>query len=226
MKVSSAILNVFVRSPLRPLQEHMSKVHSCVETLLLFFTATQDSQWANAEQYQHKIASLEQEADELKKNLKLNLPSTLLLPVNRIDLLEMINLQDRLANKAQDISTLVLSRQLHFPETLGANVLTYLQHSILASQQANDAIHELDNLLETGFFGNEVKLVDNMLEKLDLIENDTKELQAIIRHELFVMEKNLPPIDVMFMYKIIERIGDMADCAQAVGEQFQLMLAG
>jgi predicted phosphate transport protein (TIGR00153 family) len=108
---------------------------------------------------------------------------------------------------------------------VGQPLLNYLKRCIEASAQADDAIHELDNLLETGFYGKEVKLVEKMLQTLDTIENDTDEMQIKIRHQLYTLEKNLPPIDALFMYKIIEWMGDLADRAQAVGGQLLLMLA-
>ena len=46
-----------------------------------------------------------------------------------------------------------------------------------------------------------------------------------IRHALFAIEKELPPIDVMFLYRIIDWVGEVADIAQRVGSRLQLMLA-
>ena len=49
--------------------------------------------------------------------------------------------------------------------------------------------------------------------------------QIAIRAALLKKEQELPPVDVMFMYKIIEWIGDLADLAQRVGSRLELMLA-
>ena len=64
-----------------------------------------------------------------------------------------------------------------------------------------------------------------MITKLDSIESDTDNLQAHIRHKIFAIENDLPPIEVMFLYKIIEWTGDVADRAQNVGSRLQLLLA-
>jgi predicted phosphate transport protein (TIGR00153 family) len=64
-----------------------------------------------------------------------------------------------------------------------------------------------------------------MIEKLDGIESNTDNLQAEIRARIFAIENELPPIEVMFLYKVIEMTGDVADCAQNVGSRLQLMLA-
>ena len=62
-------------------------------------------------------------------------------------------------------------------------------------------------------------------QALDEIESDTDALQVKIRRMLLDVEKELPPIDVMFLYKIIEWVGDIGDTAQRVGSRLQLMLA-
>ena len=87
------------------------------------------------------------------------------------------------------------------------------------------AINELDELVETGFRGHEVKLVQKMIKKLDKVESETDTLEKKARHKLFAIEKDLPPVDVMFLYKIIELTGDVADRAQQVGSRLQLLLA-
>jgi predicted phosphate transport protein (TIGR00153 family) len=79
--------------------------------------------------------------------------------------------------------------------------------------------------VETGFSGKEIKIVAEMITKLDDIESDTDNLQAAIRRKIFAIEKELPAIEVVFLYKIIELTGDIADRAQAVGSRLQLMLA-
>ncbi|MDH5408268.1 MAG: DUF47 family protein, partial [Gammaproteobacteria bacterium] len=68
-------------------------------------------------------------------------------------------------------------------------------------------------------------LVHEMIKKLDEIESDTDKIQIKIRAELFKVEKDLPPIDVMFMYKILDWIGDLGDLSQRVGSRLELLLA-
>jgi predicted phosphate transport protein (TIGR00153 family) len=64
-----------------------------------------------------------------------------------------------------------------------------------------------------------------MITKLDDIESDTDNLQSAIRLQIFEIENDLPPIEVMFLYKIIEGTGEIADKSQGVGSRLQLMLA-
>jgi len=94
-----------------------------------------------------------------------------------------------------------------------------------ASAQALRAMNELDELLETGFAGREAKLVETLVEELGQIEQDTDRLQVEMRRGLFALEKELPAVDVMFLYQIIDWIGDVADRAQRVGNRLEQLLA-
>lgn len=216
---------MFGRSPIHSVEEHMAKVQICVECLMPFFEAILKKDWDRAQQLQVQIRNFENEADEIKKDLRLHLPKSLFLPVPRSDILELLTIQDSVANRAKDIAGLMLGRKMEMPESLANEFIIFLQRSIDASSQAARAISELDDLLETGFQGSEVKLVESMIQELDQIEHDTDEMEIKLRRHLFAMENLLPPIHAMFLYKIIEWIGDLADRAQQVGERLQLLLA-
>lgn len=221
----SPLLNMFGRSPIRPLEKHMGKVHECVKQLFPFFEAVLTQNWEKVELLQKDIARLEHEADDLKRDLRLHLPKNLFMPVSRSDLLELLNVQDRLANKAKDIAGVVFGRKMGFPEKLTALFMEFLKRCIEASKQANTAIQELDELLETGFSGSEIKLVEAMIAELSLVERDTDEKQIQLRHIVFALEKEMPSVDVIFLYKIIEWTGELADRAREIGDRLQILLA-
>ena len=222
---TTPFLNMFGRSPIGPLEEHMAKVNACVKQLDPFFDAVLKQDWAKVATLQKEIALLENEADDMKRELRLHLPKGLFMPVSRSDLLELLSVQDRLANKAKDIAGIVLGRKMVFPEPIAELFLQFLQRSIDAAQQANAAIHELDELLETSFSGSEIKLVEAMIAKLAEIERDTDKQQVQLRQIIFELENELPPVNVMFIYKIIEWTGDLADRAQDIGDRLQILLA-
>ncbi|WP_341501893.1 TIGR00153 family protein [Gallaecimonas sp. GXIMD4217] len=221
---ANSILGLFAKSPIRPLQQHIDKVHECCTSLLPFFDAVMAEDWDKAESLRNTISAQEKEADQLKREIRLTLPSGLFMPVERTDLLDLVKHQDRIANKAKDIAGRVIGRQLRIPQEFAGEFRQYLERCIDATALAKEAINELDELLETGFRGREVDLVNRMISKLDKIEDDTDRLQVSLRRQLLAIEANLNPVDVMFLYSILEWVGDLADRAESVGSRLELML--
>ena len=225
MPTSNILASVFGRSPIGPIQKHITYVHECAAQLEPFFQAVFIGDWSAALTIQQKITKLEREADAIKRSIRLSLPKSLFLPVPRTDLLEIVSVQDKVANRAKDIAGLVVGRKMSIPASMHECFFNYVRRSIATSALAQKAIHELDGLLETGFQGREVDLVEKMVEELDNIETKSDQDQVKIRRMLFQLESTLPPVEVMFLYKIIDWVGDLADRASRVGSHLQLLLA-
>lgn len=225
MVTKSYIARLFGTSPVRPLQKHMASVQECIVELIPFIEAVLKQDWKEAAKLQKHITKLEHEADKLKKDLRLHLPDSLFLPVSRRDVLEVLVMQDNIANKTKDIAGLILGRKMVFPEPIGVLFLEFVKRCTDASEQAQTAINELDELVEAGFRGKEVEIVQSMIAKLDKIESDTDKIQVKVRSMLFKIERNFPPVDIIFLYQVIEGTGKLADIAQRVGSRLQLMLA-
>ena len=114
---------------------------------------------------------------------------------------------------------------MKFPDIVSDHIISYVQRCIDTAKQAEDTVNELDELVETGFKGSELELVEKMIQKLDEIESDTDRIQVSIRASLYAIESTLAPVDAIFLYKIIEDIGAVADIAQRVGSRLQILLA-
>ena len=225
MSSSNYFSRIFGNSPVSPLQKHIEKVVLCVEELIPYFDAVIKNDWGKAKKIQNNLAALENDADEIKNLLRMQLPSSLFMPMDRRDVLDVLQLQDKIANKAKDIAGLVLGRKMSLPESICNTYIEFLNRCVDATRQTQNAINELDELVAAGFRGNEVTRVKKMIEELHVIEDETDKIQIKLRAELYKIEKDLPPVDVMFIYKIIEWTGDLADNAQSTGNRLQLMLA-
>ena len=219
------ILGLFAHSPLKPLQKHSDKVTETCSLLVPFFEATFAEQWEQAEQFRLQISEAERQADLLKREIRLKLPRGLFLPIDRTDLLELVTQQDKLANYAKDIAGRMVGRQFGIPKELQEDFMKFVCRSLDATVQAHRVINEMEGLLETGFRGRELHFVNTMITELDTIEDDTDQMQIKLRLMLRKIEDRYNPIDVMFLYKIFEWIGVLADQAQRVGSRIELMLA-
>jgi predicted phosphate transport protein (TIGR00153 family) len=225
MAFSNPISNLFGKSPIKPLQEHMLMAVGCAAQLEPFFDAVVTNKWPKASKIFDQIADKENRADELKKQFRLNMPKSLFMPVSRTDLLNILAQQDEIANIAKDVSGIVLGREMNIPAALQADLIGFVKGAVETCEKALKAINELDELLETGFTGQEVKFVQKLIRDLDTQEQKVDKRERKLRHRLFKLEADMPAVDVMFLYSTIDNIGAVADTAERVGNSLELLLA-
>jgi predicted phosphate transport protein (TIGR00153 family) len=188
---------------------------------LIFF----EKNWTAAEKIKRTIGHKEGEADILKKKLRLSLPSTFMMPFSRRDLLDLLLIQDSIANITKDVSGLMINRKMTLPNEIFDDVIELTDVCIKTSAAALKAVNELDELLETAFGNRERKVVSSIIEDVNELESESDKIQHIIRAKLFPLEQDLPPVDVMFYYRAVEWLGELADAAQKVGSRLEVLLA-
>ena len=216
---------IFGRSPFKPVQAHMdlcNRAAALIEDLLAHSSA---QAWAEVRNTQQQIVELERLADQSKRDIRIHLPRGFFLPVARADLLDLLTRQDKIANKAKDIAGLMVGRKMSFPSEMLESVNEFARASISACKLALDAVGEFDDLIAAGFRGAEARRVEKMISDLDESETDSDDAQVLVRSRLHALERDLHPVDVIFLYRIIDRIGDLADNAQRVGHRLEMMLA-
>ena len=123
------ISSMFAKSPFKPLQDHMDKVIESIAPLKEFFEALQDQNYAKVEEIQQQISVAEEAADTIKNEVRNHLPRNIFMPINRRDLLEMLDMQDSIADVAQDIVILLNIRRMNLTKELGQDVINFVKKS-------------------------------------------------------------------------------------------------
>lgn len=223
--MANVLANIFGSSPVRPLEKHIGIAFRCAKQLNGFFAAAVKGDWTKVQAIRDEIERLEHEADDLKKKIRLGLPKSLFMPVPREDLLELLLVQDKIANRTRDVSGIVLGRKMQIPAEIAEQFLEFVDRNVDAAKQARKSVRELDELFTAGFRGAEVELVSGLIEELDQIETDTDDKQAALRSAVFAIEETLNPVDAVFMYQVIELTGEIADMAERVGRRLELLLS-
>jgi predicted phosphate transport protein (TIGR00153 family) len=225
MAVSNPLAQMMGKSPVRPIQEQMQKSVEAAQALPGFFKASQRGDWTRAREIQKEIVMHERHADKLKHAVRNHLPRRLFMPVSRNDLIDLVTTQDRIANLSKDIAGLMLGRKVRFPKTLKKQFQEYLEACVEVAAQARLAIDNLDEVFEVGFSRREIKHVDSMIKQISKLERRTDRLQIKLRTELFKIEAELPAVEVMFLYKLIDLIGDLADYSERTGNRLQILIS-
>lgn len=183
--------NLFSRSPFTPLQTHMEKVAECVSKLDDLFLAFLKNDVELIMKLTEEISDLEHSADLTKNDIRSNLPRGLFLAINRADLLQILSLQDSIADKAEDIGILMTLKKLDPEKNLRAELKAFLEKNMDAVKTAHQIILELERLLQSTFGGAEAKRVRQMVNDVAFIEHEADIMQRGILKKLYNMEDKL-----------------------------------
>ncbi|MDX2503113.1 MAG: TIGR00153 family protein [Gammaproteobacteria bacterium] len=225
MRKKPQIAAVFSKSPFKVLQSHMGIVRECVLEVPTLFEALISNDQKSLTAQQEKIFAKEEEADNLVDDLRMHLPRSLFMAVDRRDLLDLLDSQDNIADTAQDIAGLMMERDMSVPEEMVEPLQALVQRCVDACLHAATIVERIDELIETGFRGREATSVEDLVEELSNIEDDTDHMGQKLAQVLFANEDNMKPVSVMFWYQMIQWVGDLADHAEAVGKQMRLLIA-
>ena len=225
MKSTNPMAALFGKSPFKPIQEHMRVVVDCVSEVPPLFQALVDGDQAKVEAQKDLIFAKENAADEIKNQLRGHLPKSILMPVDRRDLLDVLAMQDSIADTAQDIAGLLVERKMEVPAGTGEALVALVSRCVDTCNAAGKIIEELDELIETGFRGREAGRVEEMMEALNKIEDETDDMGMALTRSLFAQEDSMSPVSVMFWYQLIQWIGDLGDYSEKVGDRVRLLLA-
>lgn len=218
-------VSLFGKSPFRPMQEHIGVAAKTARAVVKLLEALSEDDDAKFTEVAGKIVKNEHKADTIKNEIRANLPKSLMMPVDRRDLLEILDLQDNIADTAQDIVGLLTVRKMEVPAPMKDELIALAKRCADACEHAATIINTLDELVETGFRGPQVKVVTDMATELNKIESDTDRIAEDLCRKLFEMEDDLKPVSVMLWFKIIEEISGLADGAEKIGNRLRLLLA-
>ena len=211
------------KSPFGPIQVHMGKSKECAKELLVFLDAATDNDWDKATISRKQIIQLEKDADELKAETRDLLPKGMFLFVPRGDLLDLIGLADEIPNTIKDVSGLIYVRKMVIPSQISSSFKEFTTEAVSAVSTAAAAIDQLNEVSRLAFGSKASAELDKIISGLDSQEREIDQLEVVVRQQLFDIEKDLPPVDVIFLYDVINKIGELADRAEQLGHRLTLI---
>ncbi len=218
------ILKLFGRSPFAPLQTHMEKVMRCVVKLNELFEALSLKDRTKMAELFEEISQLEHQADLVKNDIRNNLPKTLYLPIDRAHLLEILGLQDSIADMAEDVAVLLSLKEMELPPALKVEFDAFLAKNIDCFNGACAIIKELHELLESSFGGHEAEKVREMVDKVAYKEHEGDLLQRKLLKKLIALENEMSYTSYDLWLKIFAAIAMISNLSEKLANRVRMTL--
>jgi predicted phosphate transport protein (TIGR00153 family) len=220
----STIGKLFGSSPFGPLQRHMEQVAKCVAKMSQALEAAEQGKWDQIEAMADKVSELEHQADQIKDDIRNQLMRRFFLPVHRGQVLEILALQDSLADTAEDVGVLLTIRKLVIPEDMVQDFAEFRSLNLAAVQLAVGIIEQLDELFETGFGGSEAERIRSLVKDVAFTEHQVDLLQRKLLRKVMSDEIGFKAQDLSMWIQMIRALAKLSNASENLADQVQMTL--
>jgi predicted phosphate transport protein (TIGR00153 family) len=216
---------LFGKSPFKPVKKHMKIANECVNHMPAALEAFLKKDKATLKEIKLNISQLETDADKIFEELQNRLPKTMFLPVDRRDLLDVLEMQEAIADRTEDIIGLMVELSIEVPKEMRSPLKSLVERCKAAADGAYAIVSSFEDLVETGFKGPHVDKTNKLITEVIAIETDADTIGTDITHALFDHCKDMHPVAVVFLYNLIGLIDDLADYSETLAIRSRLLLA-
>ena len=220
----NAMARLFGRSPFVPLQLHLDKVADCVEAVFSLLERIREGEVSNVEETAREISKLEHKADLVKNDIRNSLPRGLFLAIDRSQLLEILGLQDSIADKAEDIGILMSLRSAKMLDSLVEPFGEYIKGNKDAFHKARDVMRELDALIESGFGGVEATRVVQMVDAVAESEHNCDIMQRKLMKLVLDHEDELSVGSFFVWQRLLHEIAGISNYSEKLANRIRMLL--
>jgi uncharacterized protein len=218
------IAKLFGKSPFAPLQTHMKKVTGCVEKLTALFESMSEVEMERIEKFVGELSTLEHEADLTKNDIRNHLPKSLFMPIDRAHFLDILSIQDSIADKTEDIGMLLTLRPLEGFKDFKTSLRDFYLKNIEVFWDARQIIAEMDALLESSFGGIEAEKVKSMVEQTAYKEHEANLMKQLLMKQLFSNDNTLSSPSFYLWLRLIEEIASLSKLSEKLANRIRMVL--
>ncbi len=215
---------LLIKTPFDLLQSHMEKVVACLAKLSEILTALQEKQFEKMEGLSKEVSEFEHQADLIKNDIRKSLPKSFLFPIDRTNFLEILTLQDNIADVAEEIAGLLIIKPLDVPDELNELIKNYIDKNMDSAWDIRDVVLSFDQLLEASFGGPVAAKIKDQVDVIAYKEHESNAIRRKLNRKLFEISDRFSTPDFILWTRLIEDIGHIAHFAEKVALRIEMVL--
>lgn len=216
--------DLFQQSPIQPFQKHMQAVKDCVKLVRPMFESLCHEDFDGLGSLTKDVFKAEHAADVIKTDIRQNIPSTYILPVSRGDLLGYLKAQDSMADATEDLAVLLTLKRLSLPSALREGTTQYVRTVLDVCAHAYTLADCFEEVVDEGFSADGVERLLGQVATIEKGEWESDCAQYKLSQDLFTLEDELSPVDIMLWFQVFRVLGDLADFAEDLAGQVRRMV--
>jgi predicted phosphate transport protein (TIGR00153 family) len=218
------MLQTLRRSPFEGLQKHFECIKLGISAWEKTINYYLDADFQNFMKYAQRVDKYEQKADYIKGNIRNHLPKFVFMPIEKSDFLMLLKETDGVLDAAKDIVVLMEMRKTKIPKEMKDNFKRMLKKGLESIETLGKVMEKLKIILESSFGGKPREEIKKLIHQIHKIEHESDVIEKKVSRQLFI-NKDLDPISILHLLKIVDRFGCVADYAENAGDRIRAMLA-
>lgn len=219
-----ALTRLFGQSPFAPLQAHLTCVSECVNLVPELFRALQNKDYNLVQSIAKTISLTEYRADCIKNDMRNHIPMGLFMPISRAGILEMISIQDSIADVSEDLGILLTIKQLPLFPHIETIFFEFLNKNMEAFHLVATLIQEFNKLLESSFGGRRADHARSLIRDVAETEHQADVLQRQLTKTLFSDDNQIDFKDLYLWVQVIKTTANISDSAEKLAHRINMTL--
>ena len=221
----STIGKLFGRSPFGQIQHHMDQVSKCIDKMSEVIDTVKDGKFELVEDLTYEVSKLEHQADQIKDDIRERLLKRFFMPIDRGEVLEILSLQDSLADTAEDVCKVLTIRKLPFPDDIRADFDKFLELNINACSICVTIIGQLDELIEAGFGGTEAERIRGLAKDVAFAEHQADVVQMSMLKKLYNHDTDFSIGEFHLWMRFTRTLGRLSNISENLADRIMKTLS-
>ncbi len=215
--------NMFMTSPFEGLQEHAGKVKECSWAFQQAIECHFSPKCTTFEEFRDEISRLESKADAIKRRIRGHVPKRTMTPVSTFLIFRYLKQQDAVLDAVEDTLDWISFRsEKKIPLELEKDFALLVNAVIDPIENLASMVAEAREYFKS-YSEKQRTVVKNIIHTLHQQEREVDKFEDIIKRKVLNME--IDAVSIMYLVRLAEIIGSIADHAQNAGDMMRAMLS-
>lgn len=210
----STIGKLFGRSPFGQIQQHMDQVSKCIHKMSEAIDVVKAGRFDDLDRISVEVSQLEHQADQIKDDIRGRLLKRVFMPIDRSEVLEILSLQDSLADSAEDVCKVLTLKPLPMFDDLKADFDQFVEFNLQAFNIVASVIKQLDELIESGFGGVEAERIRGLAKDAAFAEHQADLIQLQLLKKIYAHDGDMTVGEFhlwMRLISVLSRISNVSE---------------
>jgi len=220
-----SVETLYAKSPFNLIYEHIQKGNEAVHKLEDLVQAFCDKDVDRVNAISDVVSDLEHDADQIKQGVRERLPTSVLIPLSRQDVLTFLRLQDSIPDSARDVAKSMTLREAYdIPTDLKESFMKLAKKTIEIIDEYEKLVDKMGPILATSFRDRDVEKALELIPPVERLEHEIDILGLEIGKKIYASEDQIGAVGIYHFNDVIQNMSEISNAAARAADSLRTMI--